>query len=209
MPVTFQLDCPHCGTVHVGFELVAESRLPQQSDCVHVCAICNHCAGFVVLNVKSYYESDHTVSEHYANDPEAFKIVETYPTPVAQAPDHLPREVERLFKQGTDNVPANPDAAGTMFRKTIEATLRDKCPAATGKLNSRIKEAVSAGVLTADLAGYADTIRLEGNEAAHGTYDEDDAQQLRSFVTLVLQYVYTLPGKQAEIEAEAKARAPS
>ncbi len=105
--------------------------------------------------------------------------------------------------------PANPDAAGSMFRKTLDATLRDKCPAATGTLFQRIDQAVESGVLTGDLAGYAHTIRLEGNEAAHGTYDEVDARQLHSFVTLVLHYVYTLPGMQAEIDAKARAAGQS
>ena len=62
--------------------------------------------------------------------------------------------------------------------------LRVKCPEAKGNLQARIDQAVKAGVLTAELARYAHTIRLEGNEAAHGTYNEADAEQLRLLMTL-------------------------
>lgn len=207
MPATFQLDCPHCGIAHVAFELVNESWLPRDERW-HVCARCNHCAGFVVLDMMTYADQNNTPSSYYAIKPDWFKIEKVHPTSEAEIPAHLPEEVERLFKQGVDNVPANPDAAGIMFRKTLEATLRDKCPAATGTLSKRIDDALDLNVLSDDLARYAHTIRLEGNEAAHGTYDETDAQQLHSLVTLVLNYVYNLPGMQAEIDAKARASAP-
>lgn len=206
MPATFQLDCPHCGTARVGFELVNESWLARRGRW-HVCAQCNHCVGLVVLNLVSYTDQENTPSNYYTSNPTWFEIEEMYPASVAGIPPHLPEEVGRLFRQGADNVPANPDAAGTMFRKTLEATLRDKCHAATGTLFERIDKAAELGVLTSDLARYAHTIRLEGNEAAHGTYDEAGAGQLHSLVTLVLNYVYTLPGMQAEIDAKARAAA--
>ena len=208
MAATFQLDCPHCGTARVGFELVNESWLPRH-ECWHVCARCNHCVGLVVLNLKSHREEEDAPSDYYTSDPALFEIKEMYPESVAKIPDHLPEDVERLFRQGADNLPANPDAAGAMFRKTLEAILRDKCAATTGTLIKRIDKAAELGVLTSDLAGYAHTIRLEGNEAAHGTYDEADAVQLHSLVRLVLNYVYTLPGMQAEIDAKARAAAPA
>ena len=207
MPATFQLDCPHCGTAHVAFELVNESWLPRRGRW-HVCARCNHCAGFVVLKMMSLSDQENAPSQYYTIEPEMFRIDAMYPASGAEIPAHLPEEVGRLFKQGADNVPANPDAAGSMFRKTLEATLRDKCPDARGTLFDRIDRAAELGVLTADLARYAHTIRLEGNEAAHGTYDEADAGQLHSLVTLVLNYVYTLPGMQADIDANARAAAP-
>ena len=208
MAATFQLDCPHCGTAHVAFELVNESWLPRRVRW-HVCARCNHCASFVVLEMTTHMSQEEAPSSEYMSNPQWFEINKMYPVSGAEIPAHLPEEVERLFKQGADNVPANPDAAGIMFRKTLEAILRDKCSAATGSLFERIDQAVKLGVLTDDLARYAHTIRLEGNEAAHGTYDEAEAGQLHSLVTLVLSYVYTLPGMQAQIDAKARAAAQS
>ncbi|MCH8947226.1 MAG: DUF4145 domain-containing protein [Acidobacteria bacterium] len=162
-----------------------------------------------MLDMMNYADQNNTPSSYYAIKPDWFKIEKVHPTSEAEIPAHLPEEVGRLFRQGADNVPANPDAAGTMFRKTLAATLRDKCPAATGTLFECIDTAAKLGVLTSDLARYAHTIRLEGNEAAHGSYDEADAGQLHSLVTLVLNYVYTLPGMQAEIDAKARAAAPA
>jgi hypothetical protein len=161
-----------------------------------------------VLEIRSSLRTeDKKTSEYYYWKPEYFKVEKMHPASGTDIPDHLPEEVARLFQQAADNVPANPDAAGTMFRKTLEAILRDKCPAATGLLKQRIEQAFEAGVLSADLSRYADTIRLEGNEAAHGSYDEDDARQLHELVSLMLNFVYTLPGRWAEIDAKARAAA--
>lgn len=206
MTATFKLDCPHCGTAHVGFELASESQL-RSSGGWHVCARCNYCGGLVVLDIESDGPEDWSPGAFYNDRPGMFKIEEMYPSSGADVPAHLPDEVAKLFKQGAENVPANPDAAGAMFRKTLEAALRDKCPDAKGRLIERIDQAVASGVLTADLGGYAHTVRVESNEAAHGTYDEADARSLHSLVTLVLLYAYTLPGEQAQIDAKARAAA--
>ena len=144
-------------------------------------------------------------SVYYKLDPRSFTIQAMYPPSEGDIPDYLPEEVERLFKQGANNLPSNPDAAGIMLRKTLEAVLRDKCPDTKGSLFERIDQAAKIGILTADLTSYAHTIRLEGNEAAQGGYDEADAQRLHSLVKLVLHYIYTLPGMQAQVDAEASA----
>lgn len=208
MTATFQLNCPHCGTTHVACELVFESWLPLPGHSVwQVCVRCNYCSGLAVLEFERFFGEETRPSELHTESPTLFSIANMYPPPGGASPPHLPGEVEKFFKQGANNTPGNPDAAGIMFRKALEATLRDKCPNAKGNLQARIDQAAASGVLTTELARYAHTIRLEGNEAAHGTYDEADAEQLRSLVTLVLQYVYTLPGMQAEIEAKASAAA--
>jgi hypothetical protein len=200
------LNCPYCGTTRVAFELFSESWV-SRSQRWHVCARCNYCAGLAVLEFKAGPDEDEKPSKYYSWASERYIIESVFPAPGGEFPAHLPEEVAKFFKQGADNTPANPDAAGTMFRKALEAMLRDKYPGAKGRLLERIDQAAKAGVLTTELARYAHTIRLEGNEAAHGDYEEADADRLRSFTTLVLQYVYTLPGMQAQIDAEASAAA--
>ena len=74
---------------------------------------------------SSLGEEDKKPSAYY--QPEYFEVEKMHPAPGTDIPDHLPEEVARLFQQAADNVPANPDAAGIMFRKTLEAILRDKC----------------------------------------------------------------------------------
>lgn len=202
MTSTFQLLCPHCGTSHVAFELVQESWLPHSSRW-QACARCNRCSGFVVLEFEEGPDEDDSPISPSGWNPTEFHIEKMHPASDAEIPLYLPEDVKRFYSQGVDNAPTNPDAAGIMFRKTLEAVLRDKCATATGGLFKRIDHAAEVGILTADLARYAHTIRLEGNEAAHGTYDKADAQRLHSLVKLVLQYVYTLPGMQSQIDTDA------
>lgn len=88
------------------------------------------------------------------------------------------------------------DSAGAMFRKTLEVALKGKDPDTSGMLAKRIKSLAEKGILTADLAIWANEIKELGNPAVH---DEDephpeDVQKLAGLTEMVLRYIYTLPG---------------
>ena len=90
-----------------------------------------------------------------------------------------------------------------MFRKTLEAALKDKFTSITGTLSQRINEAAKQQKLTPELAQWAHQIRLDGNDAVHGDtpLSKEDAQSLADFTNLVLLYLYTLPGMLAQAQA--------
>ena len=111
-------------------------------------------------------------------------------------PDHLPDNVRSFFEQGINNLSQSWDAAGAMFRKTLDVTLKHKFSEIKGTLKKRIDEAANQRDLTPELAEWAHQIRLDGNEASHGEepFSQEDAQRLATFTELVLRYLYTLPG---------------
>ena len=104
------------------------------------------------------------------------------------------------------NLPNNWDAAGAMFRKTLETGLKHEFPKIQGTLFERIQEAAKQHHLTPDLANWAHQIRLDGNDAAHEEepFSQDDAERLSVFTDMVLRYLFTLPGmlKQARNDSE-------
>ena len=108
-----------------------------------------------------------------------------------------------FYKQATNNLPNDWDAAGVMFRKTLEAALKDKFPSIQGTLNQRINEAANQQKLTPEMAQWAHQIRIDGNDAAHGDkpLSQKDAQNLADFTRLVLLYLFTLPGMLTQAQA--------
>jgi hypothetical protein len=112
-------------------------------------------------------------------------------------PADVPPTVSRYFEQAADSLRAkNFDAAGVMFRKSLEVATREKAPGEADKpLVKRIDALATAGLITADMQAWAHQIRLGGNDAAHDDepFAEVDAERLFKFTDAFLRYAYTLP----------------
>lgn len=113
-----------------------------------------------------------------------------------QAPDHTPENAASFFAQAEDNLlRKNWDAAGAMFRKVLENSLKERFSDATGSLYQIIKKAGENHKLTPDMTKWEAHIRLEGNKAVHDKpFSEKDAYALREFTFLILMYLFALPG---------------
>ena len=111
------------------------------------------------------------------------------------APDHTPANVGSFYKQGMENLSKNWDAAGTMFRKALEAGIKSKWPSVTGSLFHRIDCVAAQGGLTEDMKEWTHQIRLIGNDAAHEEepIGRNQAQDIATFTRLFLLYAFTLP----------------
>jgi hypothetical protein len=83
-----------------------------------------------------------------------------------------------------------------MTRRTLEAITVDKGETSSN-LASRLQSLAVKGVLHPTLADWAREVRLIGNSGAHfdviNQVALDDAQQLASFVSELLRYLYELP----------------
>jgi len=102
-----------------------------------------------------------------------------------------------------ENLPGNPDAAGTMFRKALETALRKSFPSDDRMtLIKRIETAAEAKDLTPALAEWAHQIRLVGNSAAHDRITLDQVKDMRLFTELVLRYLFELPTMLKEARGE-------
>ncbi|MCD1593377.1 DUF4145 domain-containing protein [Thalassospira xiamenensis] len=202
---TIKLDCPHCGIRNAAFTLKGQHNYAgnpialQRSltgsttnilnqNCATALLICPSCNEAVVASARNG------------------TITDLYPEIESENPDHLPSDVERYFEQGVDCLRKNYDAAGMMFRKSLEVGLGKKFPESKGRLVERIKALSKNGSLTQDLATWADHIRLEGNDAAHDEFTKSQAEELHEFTKLVLTYLFTLPeiAKRADAVRQAK-----
>lgn len=90
----------------------------------------------------------------------------------------------------------NFDAAGTMFRKSLDTALKRLDPSGKGTLQQRIENLPAALGITPAMKEWAHQIRELGNDAAHeeDPFTEDDAKALQAFSELFLTYTFTLPG---------------
>ncbi len=189
-------DCPHCGSKSASFSLLYEYRpvkAPENILAFFKCGVCSLsvCFDFHVLD-RSY-----NLDNHYCIDTDSFRIVNMYPgisTPTL--PEHLPNNVAQFFGEAVDNIITGPNAAGAMFRKSVDVGLKIIAPDIDGPLVSRIDTLAKNGTITKELADWAHYVRLEGNEAAHDEepFTPEEAGELHKFADLLMRYLFTLPG---------------
>ena len=210
----FQANCPHCGTKAVAFTILSVHQ-PKTMDSAHwdSFATCGNCMRCVLAVFACGIDADPkwllANGRHHL-----VTLMTVFPSlPNSGAPEHTPENAARYYEQGVDNLPNNFDASGTMFRSALEAGLKAKFPSLTGSLYQRIRQAASDNQLTPEMADWANKIRLDGNEAAHGVEvpsdDEESnvsekhltkerAIELHTFTELLFTYLFTLPGRLEE-----------
>lgn len=126
-----------------------------------------------------------------------FHVAGVWPEDNVSTPADLPSNVAKFFEQGAQNEKSeNWDAAGAMFRKSLDVATKILDPDNAGKtLFQRINLLSQAGRLTSDLALWAHEVRIDGNESVHGDDPEtaDDVAAIHQFCRAVLLYCFTLP----------------
>ena len=131
-------------------------------------------------------------------------------TPKPRIPDHLDPDAARALLQAERNfeIAGNEEAAATMYRRTLEVSLKKAFPGGPDNLSRHIKKLVADGTLTATIGEWADHIREIGNEAVHetGPLSRPDLIAMREFTDAVLRYAISLP---KEIEERRRATVPA
>ena len=188
---TFKADCPRCGTRSVMFVLELREggrEISFEPGKYDIFARCNRCDRGVIA---TYFGDPRTpFPVLIMRDPD--EITPSVPT---DAPPDTPTRAAEYYRQGMDNLTGNPDAAGAMFRKTLETALKKKFPDRGAKsLKTRITAAAKAGDLVPALADWAHQIRIDGNDAAHDEITVGQARDMQIFTELVLRYLFELPG---------------
>lgn len=187
--------CPRCRTKGVSVEVLSSHVYNRGNNAERfgICGVCNR--GVILCMFRD-------------------TINDVLPKVDVTLPEHLPDNVSRFLEQGNDSISQkNWDAAGGMFRKTLEAALKNKFSKnAKDTLNEQIEKAAVAGGLTSDLADWADQIRFLGNDAIHddNPFPCEDAKELANFTELVMIYLFTLPEmlKEAKKKREIKTTTP-
>lgn len=196
-------DCPHeaCSARQASFEFVHEFKPLGLTNELHVflmCGVCRRAAVVVYELVEGQADfTAITFNNHFDMHKEQFKEIDFYPRPPdSEIPDHMPANVHQYFSEAVTNVTTGPNAAGAMFRKSLDVGLKYVDPDGSGNLIGRIEGAAERGLLTENLAEWAHHIRMEGNDAAHDEdpFTSDEAKDLHRFTELVMMYLFTLPG---------------
>jgi Domain of unknown function (DUF4145) len=188
-------ECPYCFTKSVAFSV------SQQWQTVHgnhrVLLRCGSCGEGVIWDFLPGTAAD---LKQAMGDLERYNTRFLRQWPAAdsgEAPKDSPENVANFFQQAVSSLQAgNFDAAGMMFRKTLEsATKAMNAEAAGQKLVKRIDQLVETGILTKDLGAWAHEVRLAGNDAAHeeNPFSAEEASSLRAFTENFLRYAFTLP----------------
>ena len=117
-------------------------------------------------------------------------------------PPYMPASVASLFRQARHNlVLRNWDAAGMMYRKTLEVALRVKFGNMSRNLASTIQRLSTSESSLVTL--FASLARMEGNEAAHkAQFSEAAAVLLDSHLEQLVVYLFTVPELKATVTLE-------
>ena len=134
----FSANCPYCYTRNVAFTIKHQGDGWYELGCLYrdTFATCGKCGRAVVTTFR---------------DKRLYKMAPSPPEP----PMHVTDDVMNYFRQGVANLSGNYDAAGAMFRTTLETALKEKLPdSKASSLYHRIEEAKEQQKLTPDLAKY-------------------------------------------------------
>ena len=88
-------------------------------------------------------------------------------------------------------------ATAIMCRKTLEG-IADENKITVRNLATALKEMKDKGIIENRLYEWADTLRISGNEAAHGVntrLSQQDAKDILEFTHAILEYVFTFQEK--------------
>ncbi len=186
-------NCPYCKTQSVAF--TAKTEWVQNDNEKRALFICGACKEGVIW---SWLGNTSLLS--IAGNIEQFNIMlfKQWPEPSSgSAPADTPEVPANYFQQGTTAFECGSfDAAGMMFRKTLESATKILDPDLGKKpLIARIDKLVEQGSLTKDMGSWAHEVRLGGNDAAHEEepFTAGEAQDLRNFIENFLRYAFTLP----------------
>ncbi|WP_211277327.1 DUF4145 domain-containing protein [Erythrobacter donghaensis] len=185
-------NCPYCRANSVAFSAVKAWRIENDRRALLICGSCGE--GIV----REWFGNSDIVQMQGNIENLTIMLGRQWPeAPNGAAPKDTPENVAKFFCQGTSSLEiGNFDAAGMMFRKSLETATKILDPNLAGKpLFKRIDNLASAGKLTADMAEWAHEVRLGGNDAAHEDepFSLESAEDLKNFVENFLTYAFTLP----------------
>ncbi|MBN1181124.1 MAG: DUF4145 domain-containing protein [Bacteroidales bacterium] len=154
------------------------------------CPVCNY-----PIIIREY---------QYDIDPESFPEIRTiFPTPPLNGAG-IPFEIQREFDAAVKTKGIDRSICLLSLRRVLEIVCKDK--KASGKtLEQKIESLVISGILPAGLNDACWIIRQLGNTAAHGDkqiFSEHQTEQVISFVSVVIEYLYSLPVRIASLKNE-------
>lgn len=225
-------DCPRCGAGMVTFDLLSSKLIVVQDDVDHfeTFCVCRRCRRPSVFELEPRWSDTKLENPDYAGKVVnwAFSTVRVAP-PIfpgaAKCPEYVPPEIENSFNEAARCLAVScNDAAGTMFRKTLDRATRALIsvePESVDKadpeyiawkvfkdLRLRLNWLFDRGLLPGTLSALASCVHQDGNDAAHAdeTIGPEAAVDLQDFTASILETLYTGPGRIAANVARRQKR---
>lgn len=193
--VDIPLDCPHCNIERVGFHGELFMACDPHGNERLLLLQCGHCQNGVVARYGGPHFTNWLQSNGQTAPPH---LLGMWPkAEPAEAPGYLPDNIRNFYLQGLDSLRRNGyDAAGTMFRKSLDVSLKRIHPEGKGTLQKRIDALPQHLGITPAMREWGHEIRDLGNEAAHEDepLSKAQARALHFFTEMFLTYAFTLPG---------------
>jgi hypothetical protein len=210
-PVIYR-DCPHCSAGGArfdlaGFNIVARephlySTPPVERDgftIYNTFWTCAKCLRGIVMIMQALRRTGYLARPVDVEfDVAGYKILESHPQPPSLPPEHIPPDIAELLMQSRSCFSQKMFLPCALTLRTVMDCITVRFGHdGHAPLAKRIADMRARGEIPNDMAGWANEIRIIGNNAAHRTAEpvtEQDAADMLQLVGYFLVYLYTLPG---------------
>jgi hypothetical protein len=168
--IQVHFDCPYDGCLTERAAFTATTSFPVKSNPT-VCIVPLQCAVCGNGIIAKYQGSNISQWINAGDHKFAAQLVDTWPKrQTASVPHDVPVNTKNYFLQAKGSLQRGYwDAAGTMFRKSIDVSLRTLNSSGTGTIYERIESLPDEAGVTSAMKKWAHTIRRLGADAAHET----------------------------------------
>jgi hypothetical protein len=208
-------DCPRCGASLMTFEVMTfnhifTSHYVSDSKRRHyeIYCVCKSCKKGTIFNASQLEGRDTSFERFNWSMDWDLKEIASIGKPVTPAdlkvsepPEHLPLELENMFKEGAKCMAISCyNAAGTMFRLCLDYATKELLPHESEPPNKTIRRSLGFrmnwlfdnAILPVSLRDLAECVKDDGNDGAHeGTLDKESAEDLEDFTCILLERLYT------------------
>jgi hypothetical protein len=143
------------------------------------------------------------VGQDFPADDEWDEPIRLYPPPEMGASQAIPNALRLAYDEARSCFRAKAySATAIMCRKTLEG-IADEHGITTRNLATALKAMKDNGIIENRLYDWADTLRISGNEAAHGVNSQvsyQDAKDILEFTHALLEYVFTFQERFVEFK---------
>ncbi|MDN4148716.1 DUF4145 domain-containing protein [Pseudomonas tohonis] len=190
--------CPHCGVQKSSFTGGTILRT-DDSMMSRIPLSCSHCYEVIVVvasHIHGFVHAFNAGKDEVALDrSNSVFPIRFYPAGTQHsAPEAVPERIGRYFVEAKDNLSrGNYETCILLCGKTLDLATRDMDQ--SWRLDKRIKKLADDGKITAEMAAWAEEIRIDRNDAVHDDVDfeQSDAIEIIGFIEAFLNYLYTLP----------------
>lgn len=203
--------CPHCGNNTPHIILHREERTEMlysvEGEPIAPCGIyyymtkCRTCGKISLFSNYDFNDDGVSLSTSDILFPAAWQMTDSVPKGIAECYAEA-KKVEKI----------SPTAFSALIRKALESITKEK-KAHGNNLKEKVQDLADKKIIPGAMAEMADAIRILGNIGTHDAdlkLGEQDVQDMDSFFTTLVEYVYVAPQKLAALKKridEGKAKA--